>query len=148
MKRPYCTVFFLFLFAGSARADEGMWVLNNLPRELLKKKYDFDLTDAWRDRVMKASIRFNNGGSGSFVSPNGLAITNHHIGSDALQKLSSKDKDYYRDGFLAKTQAEELKCPDLELNVLQEIIDVTKTVQDAVKAEMKPADALAARKAI
>jgi hypothetical protein len=138
----------LFLVAGTARADEGMWVLNNLPRELLKKKYDFDLTDAWRDRAMKASIRFNNGGSGSFVSPDGLAITNHHIGSDSLQKLSTKDKDLYRAGFLAKTQDEELKCPDLELNVLQEIIDVTKEVQDAVKPDLKPADALAARKAI
>jgi hypothetical protein len=136
------------LFAGTVRADEGMWLLNNLPRELLKKKYDFDLTDAWRDRAMKASIRFNNGGSGSFVSPNGLAITNHHIGADSLQKLSSKTKDYYRDGFLAKTLDEELKCPDLELNVLQEIIDVTKEVQAVVKPDMKPADALAARKAI
>src|SRR5271155_599157 len=91
------------LFAGAPRADEGMWVLNNLPKELLKKKYDFDLTDAWRDRAMKASIRFNNGGSGSFVSPNGLAITNHHIGSDSLQKLSSKEKDLYKNGFLART---------------------------------------------
>jgi hypothetical protein len=138
----------LFLFDGVARADEGMWLLNQLPRDLLKKKYDFDLTDAWRDRAMRASIRFNNGGSGSFVSPNGLAITNHHIGSDSLQKLSTKDKDLYRDGFLAKAQDEELKCPDLELNVLLEIIDVTKEVQDAVKPEMKPAEALAARKAI
>ncbi|HZZ81502.1 MAG TPA: S46 family peptidase, partial [Gemmataceae bacterium] len=138
----------LLAAATSLRADEGMWLLNNLPRDLLKKKYDFDLTDAWRDKAMKASIRFNNGGSGSFVSPNGLAITNHHIGSDSLQKLSSKNKDYYRDGFLAKSLDEELKCPDLELNVLQEIIDVTKEVQDAVKPDMKPAEALAARKAI
>src|SRR6266480_5050891 len=93
----------LFLcLATNARADEGMWVLNNLPKELLKKKYDFDLTDAWRDRAMKASIRFNNGGSGGFVSPDGLAITNHHIGSDSLQKLSTKDKDLYRTGFLAR----------------------------------------------
>jgi hypothetical protein len=137
-----------FLCALTARADEGMWVLNNLPKDLLKKKYDFDLTDAWRDRAMKASIRFNNGGSGSFVSPDGLAITNHHIGSDSLQKLSTKDKDLYKNGFLAKTLAEELKCPDLELNVLQEIVDVTKEVQDAVKPDMKPADALAARKAV
>ena len=138
----------LFLLAGSLHADEGMWLLNQPPRELLKTKYDFDLTDAWLNKAMKASIRFNNGGSGSFVSPNGLAITNHHIGSDSLQKLSDKTRDLYRDGFLAKTQAEELKCPDLELNVLQEIIDVTKDVQAAVKPEMKPADALAARKAI
>src|SRR5450631_2633722 len=97
----------LFLLTGAAQADEGMWVLNNLPRELLKKKYDFDLTDAWRDRAMKASIRFNNGGSGSIVSPDGLAITNHHIGSDSIQKLSTKEKDLYKTGFLAKTQAEE-----------------------------------------
>jgi Peptidase S46 len=144
----YCYIVVLFLVAGATRADEGMWVLNNLPKDLLKKKYDFDLTDAWRDRAMKASIRFNNGGSGSFVSPDGLAITNHHIGSDSLQKLSTKDNDLYKNGFLAKTQAEELKCPDLELNVLQEIIDVTKEVQDAVKPDLKPADALAGRKAI
>src|SRR5437868_7982283 len=99
----------VLLFASSAPADEGMWVLNNLPKDLLKKKYDFDLTDAWRDRAMKASIRFNNGGSGSFVSPDGLAITNHHIGSDSIQKLSTKEKDLYKSGFLAKTPAEELK---------------------------------------
>lgn len=144
----YRVLLCIFLFTAATRADEGMWVLNNLPKDLLKKKYDFDLTDAWRDRAMKASIRFNNGGSGSFVSPDGLAITNHHIGSDSLQKLSTKDKDLYRDGFLARTPNEELKCPDLELNVLQEIIDVTKDVQDAVKPDLKPAEALAARKAI
>src|SRR5436190_4458628 len=143
-----CLILAVLLSAGAARADEGMWLPNQLPKELLQKKYGFELTDAWRDRAMKASIRFNNGGSGSFVSPNGLTITNHHIGSDSIQKLSTKDKDLYKLGFLAKTQAEELKCPDLELNVLQEIIDVTKEIQDAVKADMKPADALAARKAI
>ena len=148
MKRFGSLLILLCVSAGQVGADEGMWLLNQLPRDLLKKKYDFDLTDAWRDRAMKASIRFNNGGSGSFVSPNGLAITNHHIGSDALQKLSTKDKDLYKEGFLARTQDEELKCPDLELNVLQEIIDVTKEVQDAVKPDLKPADALAARKAI
>src|ERR1700686_2160250 len=148
MKTLQSVLIVLFLLIGAARADEGMWVLNNLPRDLLKKKYDFDLTDTWRDRAMKASIRFNNGGAGSFVSPDRPAIPNHHIGSDSLQKLSTKDKDLYRDGFLAKTQDEELKCPDLELNVLQEIIDVTKEVQDAVKPDLKPADALAARKVI
>src|SRR5437870_5238914 len=132
MQRRHGLLIVLFLFTGAVRADEGMWLLNQPPRALLKQKYGFDLTDAWRDRAMKASIRFNNGGSGSFVSPNGLAITNHHIGSDSLQKLSSKDKDLYRLGFLAKSQGEELKCPDLELNVLQEIVDVTKEVQDAV----------------
>ena len=94
-----------------AYSDEGMWLLNDPPRELLKEKYKFDLTDAWLEHARLASVRFNNGGSGSFVSPNGLLITNHHIGADALQKLSTPERDLFRDGFYAKTQADELKCP-------------------------------------
>jgi S1-C subfamily serine protease len=84
-------------------ADEGMWLLNQPPRMLLKEKYDFDLTDAWLTRAMKASIRFNNGGSGSFVSADGLVVTNHHIGADSIQKLSTKNKNYFEDGFFART---------------------------------------------
>jgi hypothetical protein len=129
-------------------ADEGMWLLNSPPRELLKRKYGFDLDDAWLERVQKASVRFNNGGSGSFVSPEGLVLTNHHIGADCLHKLSLKDKDYYRDGFYARTRAEELKCPDLELNVLQSIEDVTARVNAAVKPDLTPAEAFAARRAV
>lgn len=140
----------LFLVSGTAKAwaDEGMWLFTHPPRALLKSKYDFDLTDAWLERVQKASVRFNNGGSGGFVSPHGLVITNHHIGSDVLQKLSSKDRDLYREGFYAATRADELKCPDLELNVLEAIDDVTARVNQAVTADMTPGAAAAARKAI
>ncbi len=138
----------LAFLAGPLAADEGMWLLNNPPRALLQKKYQFELQDAWLQRVQRASVRFNNGGSGSFVSPHGLVVTNHHIGADSLLKLSTKDKDIYRDGFYARSPAEELKCPDLELNVLQEIEDVTPQVQAAVKPGMSPAEALAARKAV
>jgi hypothetical protein len=130
-----------------ANSDEGMWLLNDPPRRQLKEKYDFDLTDTWLEHARLASVRFNNGGSGSFVSPDGLLITNHHIGADALQKLSTPERDLFRDGFYAKTRADELKCPDLELNVLQAIEDVTDKVNAAVKLEMKPADAFAARRA-
>ncbi len=130
------------------QADEGMWLLNDPPRQLLQKKYKFELTDAWLEHAQKASVRFNNGGSGSFVAPDGLLITNHHIGADCLQKLSPKDKDFYHDGFHARTRAEELKCPDLELNVLQSIEDVTARVNAAVKPDMKPAEAFAARRAV
>lgn len=132
----------------TARSDEGMWLLNEPPRELLKSKYGFDLTDAWLEHARLASIRFNNGGSGSFVSANGLIITNHHVGADSIQKLSTAERNLLRDGFIAKTPKQELKCPDLELNVLQEIVDVTKEVNAAVKPEMKPAEAFAARRAV
>jgi hypothetical protein len=132
----------------TVRADEGMWLLNDPPRQLLKDKYQFDLTAAWLERAQKASVRFNNGGSGGFVSPDGLIVTNHHIAADALQKLGSKEHDYYRAGFLARGRADELKCPDLELNVLMSIEDVTERVNAAVKPEMTPARAFAARRAV
>jgi len=129
-----------------ARTDEGMWLLNEPPRELLKERHKFDLTDAWLEHARLSSIRFNNGGSGSFVSPNGLIITNHHIAADALQKLSTPDRNLIRDGYYAKAPADELKCPDLELNVLEAIEDVTARINAAVKTEMSPADAFAARR--
>ena len=131
-----------------ASADEGMWLLNDPPKQLLKEKYGFDLTPAWLERAQLASVRFNNGGSGVFVSAEGLIVTNHHIGADSLQKLSPKDKDYYRDGFYARTRQEELKCPDLELNVLQSIEDVTARVNAAVKDDLSPSQAFAARRAV
>jgi hypothetical protein len=132
----------------TALSDEGMWLLNEPPRAQLKQKYNFDLTDAWLEHARLASIRFNNGGSGSFVSPDGLIITNHHIGSDALQKLSTPERNLFRAGFYAKNRESELKCEDLELNVLQAIEDVTAKVNAAVKPDLKPADAAAARRAI
>jgi len=118
-------VFLSLIMAFAAHADEGMWLFNQPPRQLLKERYQFDATDAWLDHLQKSSVRFNSGGSGSFVSEDGLLISNHHVGADALQKLSTKDKNYLRDGFYAKTQAGEVKCLDLELNVLQSIEDVT-----------------------
>ncbi len=129
-------------------ADEGMWLFNNPPRELLKKKYDFSFDDAWLERLQKASVRFNSGGSGSIVSPEGLVLTNHHVGAESILKVTPKDKDYYHDGFYARTREEELKCPDLELNVLQTIEDVTTEVNAAVKPDMTPAEAFAARRAV
>lgn len=139
---------FLSAFSMTMQADEGMWLLNDPPRDLLRSKYQFDLTDAWLKRAMHASVRFNNGGSGGFVSPNGLIVTNHHIGSDAMQKLSTPERDLLKDGFLAKTRNDELKCHDMELNVLQSIDDVTSAVEAAVKDTMKPAEAAAARRAV
>ena len=132
----------------TVRSDEGMWLLSAPPTELLKTKYQFDLTPAWLDRAMKANVRFNSGGSGGFVSADGLVVTNHHIAADALQKLSTPERDLFALGFHAKDRRDEAKCPDLELNVLQSIDDVTAQVNAAVKPEMKPAEAAAARRAV
>ena len=124
-------------------ADEGMWLFNHPPKQLLKQRYGFDPSQAWLDHLQKASIRFNSGGSGSFVSADGLALTNHHVGLDCLAKISTKDHDYVTTGYHAKTQAEEVKCVDLELNVLQSIEDVTPRVNAAVTAGMTTAAAQA-----
>lgn len=149
MMRRMLPALILACFCGpAARADEGMWLVNQPPRKLLEERYKFTIEPAWLERVQRASIRFNNGGSGSFVSPSGLIVTNHHIGADALQKLGTKDRNLYRDGYYAPTRDQELKCPDLELNVLQSIEDVTPDVQAAVKPGMTPAEALAARRAV
>src|SRR5437016_994075 len=128
--------------------DEGMWLFNNPPRKYLKEKHGFDLTDQWLEHVQKSSVRFNSGGSGSFVSADGLVLTNHHVGADCLQKFGDKDHNYYRDGFHAKTREEEKKCHDLELNVLMSIEDVTDRVKGAVKPDMAPDEAFAARRAV
>jgi hypothetical protein len=129
-------------------SDEGMWLLNDPPKKLLEENYQFTLTDAWLERAMKANVRFNSGGSGGFVSADGLIVTNHHIAADSLQKLSKPGLDLYHDGFFAKSKADELKCPDLELNVLQAIEDVTAKVNAAVKPEMQSSQAAAARRAV
>ncbi len=130
-----------------ARSDEGMWLLNDPPKKHLKDTYKFDLTPEWIERAMLGNVRFNSGGSGGFVSVNGLVVTNHHIAADALQKLSTKERDLYRDGFFAKEHKDELECPDLELNVLQSIEDVTEKVNASVPADTKPEDAAGKRRA-
>jgi hypothetical protein len=144
------TVLAVALSASTAvRADEGMWLFNNPPRELLKKKYGFTPSDQWLEHVQKASVRFNSGGSGSFVSADGLVMTNHHVGMDVLQKLSNeRKKDYVKDGFYARTREEEVKSEDEELNVLISIEDVTERVNAAVKPDLTPEQAALARRKV
>jgi V8-like Glu-specific endopeptidase len=148
MPKFLSAVFFATLFASlSDRAfgDEGMWLFNNPPLKQFKEKYNFEPTKDWLEHLQKASVRFNSGGSGSFVSPNGLCITNHHVGLDTLQKISSEKNNYVRDGFYAKSQKDEVKATDLELNVLVSIEDVTARVQGAVQPGMSADDANKAR---
>jgi hypothetical protein len=138
--------FFLLPAAPRARADEGMWTFDNPPLKQWKERYNFEPTKEWLDNVRLASVRLNDGGSGSFVSPDGLLMTNQHVASGQLSKVSTKERDYTKNGFYARTAAEELKCPDLEINVLVSYEDVSKRVQSAAKPGASSAQAAEQRK--
>lgn len=133
---------------GQSWADEGMWTLENPPLKQLQQKYNFIPTAEWLEHVQQASVRFMDGGSGAFISPRGLVMTNHHVAVGQLQKMSSREKDYVATGFLAATPADEIKCADLEINVLMSMENVTARVLAVVKKGMPEKDALQARKAV
>jgi Peptidase S46 len=143
----YSTVTLLSFNARSS-ADEGMWLFNSPPTTQLQEKYQFTATEAWLQHMQKSSVRFNSGGSGSFVSADGLVITNHHVASGNLEQFSDSEHNYIRDGFYAKTLAEEKRCYDLELNVLESIEDVTDRVNGAVRAGLAAQEAFQARQKV
>ena len=131
----------------ATHAEEGMWTFDNPPVKLLKEKYGFTPTQEWLDHIRLSSVRLNDGGSGSFVSPNGLLLTNHHVARGQLQKNSTAEHDYVRDGFYADSSDKEMKSPDLEVNVLVGMQNVTGRVQGAAKGIADEAKALKARDA-
>jgi len=131
----------------AARSDEGMWTFDNPPLKLLQQKYGFAPTQAWLDHIRLSCVRLNDGGSGSFVSPHGLLLTNHHVARGQLQKNSTQEHDYIRDGFYAATSAGEMKSPDLEVNVLESMENVTPRVVTALQGAKTPEDEFAKRKA-
>ncbi|HEX4488117.1 MAG TPA: S46 family peptidase, partial [Terriglobales bacterium] len=137
----------LFATVAPMCAEEGMWTFDNPPLKALADKYNFHPTQQWLDHLRLSSVRLNDGGSGSFVSPNGLLLTNHHVARDQLQKNSTAEHNYVRDGFYAETPDQEMKTPDLEVNVLVGMEDVTARVQGAGKAAKDDAAALKARDA-
>src|SRR5262249_55297940 len=118
--------------AAAAFADEGMWTFENPPTKAIQEKYHFALTREWLDHVRLASARLNDGGSGSFVSSRGLLLTNHHVARGQLQKSSTPEHDYIKNGFYARMFSQEIKSPDLEVNVLISTQDVTNRIQVAV----------------
>ena len=136
-----------------ALADEGMWTFDNPPLKIWKERYNFEPTPAYLERVRLASLRLaevgttTGGGSGVFVSAEGLVATNQHVGGSQIAKLSTRERDIVRNGFYARTRAEELKCPDYEASVLASYEDVTRRVQGAARAGASPAEAAAQRKA-
>ena len=114
-------------------ADDGIWLVNQFPKKRVLERYRFDVTDAFLERLRLGSVRLNNGGSGSFVSPRGLIFTNHHVASDCIQQLTTPQADLMKNGFWAAEQKDERACPDLEVNVLLAIEDVTAQVRTATQ---------------
>ena len=134
--------------SNSAAADEGMWTYNALPKPQIQQKYGFTITDAWAAHLQHASVRFVGSASGSFISADGLVMTNHHVGLGTLQKLSDATHDYVQNGFYARTRADEIKAPDLELETLDHIVPVTAEVESAVQPAMTAPQAFLARRTV
>jgi hypothetical protein len=111
------------------QAEEGMWTFDNFPSKTVATKYGFTPTQAWFDHVRLASLRIAGGCSASFISPQGLVMTNHHCVVECVEQLSTPQQNLVETGFAAKTAAEERKCPAFELDQLVQIRDVTADVQ-------------------
>jgi len=122
-------------FSTVALADEGMWTLNGVPRERIEKAYGFSPPDQWIDHVRLSSVRLAGGCSGSFVSGDGLIMTNHHCTSPCIQQLSTAERDLMKEGFTAAKRSEEVRCPAVEINRLVEIRDVTDRIRGATRGK-------------
>lgn len=146
--RPLLALTLSVCFVGGAIADEGMWTFDNPPTKQLQERYQFTPTQEWLDHVRLSSVRLNDGGSGSFVSAHGLVLTNHHVARGQLQKNSTPEHDYIQNGFYAESQDQEIKSPDLEVNVLVSMENVTAQIQAVLKPGQSEKDALTARKTV
>jgi len=144
--RTTAVLLVLFLASPPAGAEEGMWTFDNPPLKALSAKYGFEPDAKWLEHVRLSAVRFMDGGSGSFVSAHGLVLTNHHVAVGQLQKMSRAGRDYVKTGFYAARPKDEIKCPDLELNVLDNMNDVTAKVLAAARGKRGEA-AIKARRA-
>jgi hypothetical protein len=151
MKLPKGTLPAFVVAAGllPAQADEGMWTFNNFPADKVAQAYGFRPDQAWLDHVRLSSVRLAGGCSGGFVSPHGLVQTNHHCARDCIAELSTATRNFIDDGFYAREAKDELKCPDVEVNQLVAITDVTDRIRKATggKDGAAFAEALKAEKA-
>ena len=135
----------LLLVLPTLRADEGMWTFDNVPAKAIKARYGVELSPVWLKNLQLATVRFP-GGTGAFVSRDGLVVTNHHVGRGAIAQVSSAKADLVKDGFAAITREQEIKVPGLELMMLVSTEDVTVRVNAAVKPGTADKDALTARR--
>jgi hypothetical protein len=135
-----------FLCASLLSAEEGMWTLDNLPVKQLEERYHFTPTQEWVKHIQLSSVRFNDGGSGSLISADGMVLTNHHVARGQLQKSSSPEHDYIKNGFYAATREQEIKTPDLEVDVLVSTENVTDQINRSVSGVQGDQEKFKARK--
>ena len=133
MKRVSIFAICLFAVCSASYAAEGMWTLDNLPMKEFKARYGFAPDAKWIGHVQRSALRLAGGCSGSFISPDGLVLSNHHCARECVQQISTADKDYISKGFYAKKTEDEVMCPQIELNRLDAISDVTARVKGATK---------------
>lgn len=147
MRRPFLSSILISLLAsGSVLADPGMWPFDLIPREEIKRKYGFEVTDAFVDLMKYSMARMNVGGSGAFVSPDGLLMTNHHVAQPALRQISKPGGfNYSEHGFTAQSLSEEIRIPSYEVNAFMGLEDVTDRVNAKVTPEMTAYQAMKAR---
>ncbi len=143
--RRFACLLAVTVATNAAIADEGLWLINQPPLKILKDRHGFEPKPGWLEHLQQSAVRI--GASGSFVSPEGLVLTNHHVVWGSVERLSSSARNLVRDGFYARTRDAELRCPSVEAQYLVSIEDVTARVNAAIPAECSPADASAARKA-
>jgi len=129
----------VFLCAACALADEGMWLYNAFPAAKVKARYKVTVTPAFLDQLRLSSVRM--GASASFVSPDGLVFTNHHVGAGCVHNISTAAHDYMTEGFYAPTREQEPACPGIEVQNLLDIRDITRDVQAATRPGMSDAEA-------
>ena len=131
MYRTALIVAVALLFGPLARADEGMWTLGNFPSAAVKQKYGVDIAPSWLGRVQRSVTRHESGCTGSFISPDGLVLTNHHCVMECLSEISSAGNDYVANGYSATQRSSEKKCPTEMLSVLMDTENITDKVNAA-----------------
>lgn len=125
--RESALLLLLLIAGGAVQADEGMWTFDNFPKALVKQKLGVDVTDAWLDKVRLSTVRLS-GCSGSFISSEGLILTNDHCSWSCLAQLSTSDSDLLANGFLASSRDQEKRCPTQSVSVLMGTEDVTAKI--------------------
>jgi hypothetical protein len=132
MRTRLISGFLVLAFCAAVFADEGMWTFDNIPRDAIAKKYGVQLTDQWLEQLQKSVVRLETGCTGSFVSPDGLVLTNHHCVSSCLADNSTAQKDLVENGFLAQSRGDEIRCQGSEVSILMDTDNVTDQVTKAV----------------